>query len=82
MYFISIAFGCCKDILKYDDFSPRYLSLPEEFPQARGEGHNKNRRKHGQVTELNGIPVANCRSTHYNAMKTRYNDPEVDIEHH
>ena len=32
--------------------------------------------KHRQVT------VANCRSTHYNAMKTRYNDPEVDIEHH
>ena len=39
-------------------------------------------RKHRQVTDRHVNTVANCRSTHYNAMQTRYNDPEVDIEHH
>ena len=39
-------------------------------------------RVHRQVTDQHVNTVANCRSTHYNAMKTRYNDPEVDIEHH
>ena len=38
--------------------------------------------KHRQVTDRHVNTVANCRSTHYNTMKTRYNDPEVDIEHH